>query len=210
MLRALDPGPARVVVSSPPGRALSGQDATPLPATPVALATTPVALAAPESGAAAFTAVPAVPAVTAAVPVPDWPLTVDLGEAPASEGGGADSTSGGGSSGGRSSARARAARELARSVVSITEGLCSDHRASDGETKVRGLSLRECDSYARLEGAGRSFIGANAEPKEFAGCVLWERRFVEFNSAGSLTVPCSLSKQRGQCLCYDASLASSS
>eukprot|EP00966_Prymnesium_polylepis_P081910 1897132-Prymnesium_polylepis.1 len=118
--------------------------------------------------------------------VPEWPLTAGLGDEegpPEAEG---------------AHPPAKAA------VVVITSGTCATSRGR-GDGALRGLNIGECDRYAHERGAGRSYIGANYEGGEFAGCVLWEGKVVEFNSAEERGLPCDLSTKRGACLCIEPS-----
>ncbi|KAL1510774.1 hypothetical protein AB1Y20_007060 [Prymnesium parvum] len=88
-------------------------------------------------------------------------------------------------------------------VVSIAGGTCRDHPNADRRGRLRSLTLHECESYAHEGGEELSFIGANPEPTEFSGCVVWSGTHVEFNSAEDHGVQCDLTTKRGRCLCID-------
>jgi hypothetical protein len=64
----------------------------------------------------------------------------------------------------------------------------------------RGLKHTECIAYARRRGL--EFIGVQSEASEFGGCVVWNGRSVEFNTAG-LNVGCNVRSKGGECLCTD-------
>jgi hypothetical protein len=64
----------------------------------------------------------------------------------------------------------------------------------------RGLTQAECIAYARHHRL--EFIGAQSEKGEFAGCVVWNRRTVEFNDHSQGT-GCNIESKGGQCICTE-------
>ena len=61
-----------------------------------------------------------------------------------------------------------------------------------------GLSQPECVAYARLHSL--EYLGTQREPTEFGGCVVWQRRTVEFNEfVGG--VGCNVRAKGGECIC---------
>ena len=71
--------------------------------------------------------------------------------------------------------------------------------------RLRGLTQSECVAYARHRSLG--FIGAQSEANEFAGCVVWGGRTVEFNSGPApgksrrRRDDCNVRSKGGECLC---------
>ena len=70
--------------------------------------------------------------------------------------------------------------------------------ASLAGERRRGLTQAECVAYARVRGL--EFIGSQSERSEFAGCVTWNRRTVEFNDHSAGT-GCNVRSKGGECLC---------
>lgn len=75
-------------------------------------------------------------------------------------------------------------------------------RDAHGPT-LRGLTQPECIAYARWRHL--EFIGVVRELSEFAGCVIWGGRTVEFNEhATGAGCTASVLAKGGQCLCTPA------
>ena len=76
---------------------------------------------------------------------------------------------------------------------------CSNSVAPAGSH--RGLTQAECLAYARKRLL--SFIGIQREPNEFAGCVVWNERTVEYNEHPK-GKGCMVKRNGGACLCTPA------
>jgi len=76
-----------------------------------------------------------------------------------------------------------------------------DEGKSCAEAAMRSLTHAECLAFARRK--KMQFIGAHKEPSEFAGCVIWNGRDVEFNDVPLMahTAQCKVAEHGGRCLC---------
>ena len=85
--------------------------------------------------------------------------------------------------------------------VEITHGTCSTNRAP-----LRAMTSSECEQHARAMGA--TFIGLSADMSEFAGCVLWSGKFLEYNKNPNGDVTCETVSKReaAKCLCLYAGI----
>jgi len=94
-----------------------------------------------------------------------------------------------------SSSRASALRAIELPDNSAT---CVAPPPEDSGVRLRGLTLTECTAYARHRSL--EFIGVQHELAEFAGCVVWNGRTIEFNDH-SRSVGCNVRANHGVCLC---------
>ena len=100
-----------------------------------------------------------------------------------------------------SEAAARRARPMALVTASSTALRC-ENASGGGRQALRGLRLVECVAYARYRRL--EFIGVGEERREFAGCVLWNGRTVEFNRPRGFNgarAGCNVGAKGGECLC---------
>lgn len=79
-------------------------------------------------------------------------------------------------------------------VVAITSGQCRSIAPGRG----RMMTPLECAGHAKAEGL--TFIGSNAEPAEYPGCVRWESGHVEYNDHSDETGGCMLGRT-ARCIC---------
>ena len=79
-------------------------------------------------------------------------------------------------------------------MVAITSGQCRSISPGRG----RMMTPLECAGHAKAEGL--TFIGSNAEPAEYPGCVRWESGHVEYNDHSDETGGCMLGRT-ARCIC---------
>ena len=79
-------------------------------------------------------------------------------------------------------------------VVAITSGRCRS--VSPGRGRI--LTPLECAGHAKAEGL--TFIGSNAEPAEYPGCIRWESGHVEYNDHSDEAGGCTLGRT-ARCIC---------
>ena len=87
------------------------------------------------------------------------------------------------------------AMQAAVSAVELKPGGRCDGR-------LRRLTQAECIALARHRRL--EYIGATREASEFPGCVLWQRRRVEYNDHDDERGGCALAAKGGVCLCIPA------
>ena len=78
----------------------------------------------------------------------------------------------------------------------------ADKRCDQPSGSWRGLTQPECVAYARLH-PQMAYLGSQTESGEFGGCVVWERRSIEFNGFRG-GVGCNVGAKGGVCLCTPA------
>ena len=79
-------------------------------------------------------------------------------------------------------------------MVAITSGRCRS--VSPGRGRI--MTPLECAGHAKAEGL--TFIGSNAEPAEYPGCVRWESGHVEYNDHSDEAGGCKLGRT-ARCIC---------
>ena len=97
-----------------------------------------------------------------------------------------------------SDAAARRAVPLSPEAMRGGSGRCEDAPVGGVGVARRGLTHAECVAYARSRRL--EFLGVQREPSEFAGCVAWNGRTVEFN-ADKKGSGCNVAGKGGECLC---------
>ena len=79
-------------------------------------------------------------------------------------------------------------------MVAITSGQCRSISPGRG----RMMTPLECAGHAKAEGL--TFIGSNAEPAEYPGCIRWESGHVEYNDHSDEAGGCTLGRT-ARCIC---------